>query len=227
MQKNLKDVDGIARKGIVLQSLMRLKQLCNHPSQLLGESDYAPENSGKFLRIASLCEEISQRQQKVLIFSQFREIISPLFEYLSTIFKKEGLILHGSTSIKERGEFVERFQNDDNCPFFILSLKAGGSGLNLTAASHVIHFDRWWNPAVENQATDRAFRIGQKNNVLVHKFVTQGTIEEKIDTMIAEKQVVADNLLSGSSEINLTELNDDELIELVQLDINQASLQKV
>lgn len=227
MQKHLENTNGIARKGVVLRSLMRLKQLCNHPSQLLGDGDYNPENSGKFLRLASLCEEISERQQKVLIFSQFREIIPSLFEYLSTIFKKEGLILHGSTPVKDRGELVSRFQNDENYPFFILSLKAGGSGLNLTTASHVIHFDRWWNPAVENQATDRAFRIGQKNNVLVHKFITQGTIEEKIDAIIAEKQTMADNLLSGNSEINLTELTDDELINLVQLEIKQADLQKV
>jgi len=225
MKKALENTEGIARKGLVMQSLMRLKQVCNHPSQLLGESQYLAENSGKFLRIASICEEIAERQEKVLIFSQFREIIEPLAEHLSTVFKKDALILHGGTSVKKRKDLVDSFQNDENSPFFIISLKAGGTGLNLTAASHVIHFDRWWNPAVENQATDRAFRIGQKNNVLVHKFVTEGTIENKIDQMISEKQDMANNILSGKEEIKLTELSNDELINLVQVDINQSSLE--
>ena len=134
-------------------------------------------------------------------------------------------MLHGGTGVKRRQELVDRFQRDDGPPFFILSLKAGGTGLNLTAASHVIHFDRWWNPAVENQATDRAFRIGQRRNVLVHRFVTRGTIEEKIDRMIAEKRQLADDLLDGEQEVNLTELSDDELIDLVRLDVTRANPQ--
>jgi SNF2 family DNA or RNA helicase len=126
--------------------------------------------------------------------------------------------------VKKRQALVEQFQSDDGPPFFILSLKAGGTGLNLTAACHVIHFDRWWNPAVENQATDRAFRIGQKHNVLVHKFITTGTVEEKIDAMITEKQKMADEILSSGKEVNLTELPDDEILRLVSLDVTRAKL---
>ncbi len=212
----------MARRGVVLQSLMRLKQICNHPSQMIGDGEYNPTHSGKFARLAEICEEIALRQEKALIFTQFREIIDPLFEHLTGIFGREGLVLHGGTTVKKRKGLVEAFQNEDGPPFFILSLKAGGTGLNLTAASHVIHFDRWWNPAVENQATDRAFRIGQRRNVLVHKFVTRGTIEEQIDQVIAEKREMAEAILGGSGEMNLTELSDDELINLVRLDVSRA-----
>jgi non-specific serine/threonine protein kinase len=132
-------------------------------------------------------------------------------------------VLHGGTPVKKRQEMVNAFQRDDGPPFFVLSIKAGGTGLNLTAASHVIHFDRWWNPAVENQATDRAFRIGQKKNVLVHKFITSGTLEEKIDQMLEEKQATADQILSGGAEKSLTEMSNDELLALVQLDLNAGS----
>ena len=147
----------------------------------------------------------------------------PLLHYLSGIFKRNGLVLHGETPVKERQKIVEQFQQDDGPPFLILTVKAGGTGLNLTAASHVIHFDRWWNPAVENQATDRAFRIGQKKNVLVHKFVCKGTIEEKIDTMINDKKALAENLLGGGGEEKLlTEMSNDELIKFVSLDLTKA-----
>ncbi len=138
------------------------------------------------------------------------------------MFGRAGLVLHGETEVRKRKELVRRFQEDDNVPFFVLSLKAGGAGLNLTAASHVIHFDRWWNPAVENQATDRAFRIGQTKNVLVHKFVCRGTVEEKIDQMIESKKQLAGDLLGGGGEIVLTEMKDDELLKLVTLDLNAA-----
>jgi SNF2 family DNA or RNA helicase len=222
LQQKLESVDGMARRGLVLQTLMRLKQVCNHPSQLSGDADYTPGNSGKFLRLTEICEELAQRQEKALIFTQFREIIAPLADHLCAIFGRPGLILHGGTSVKQRKGIVDQFQDDSGPPFFILSLKAGGTGLNLTAAAHVIHFDRWWNPAVENQATDRAFRIGQKRNVLVHKFITRGTIEERIDALIAEKRKLAEDVLSGEGEVNLTELNDDELIRLVQLDVSRA-----
>ena len=141
---------------------------------------------------------------------------------MSEVFGRPGLVLHGGTAVSKRRALVEDFQREDGPPFFVLSLKAGGTGLNLTAASHVIHFDRWWNPAVENQATDRAFRIGQKENVLVHKFVCQGTVEEKIDAMIEAKQSLSDDLLAGSGEINLTEMKDDELLRLVALDLDAA-----
>ena len=126
--------------------------------------------------------------------------------------------------MRKRKQLIEQFQADDGPPFFVVSLKAGGTGLNLTAASHIIHFDRWWNPAVENQATDRAFRIGQKRNVLVHKFVTTGTIEERIHEMIAEKQKMADEILSSDGEVNLTELSDEQLLKVVSLDVTRAQL---
>ena len=213
---------GIARRGAVLRSLLRLKQVCNHPSQLSGDGDYRTAASGKFLRLGEICEELAGRQEKVLVFTQFREIIDPLAEHLASVFGRTGLVLHGATGVRKRRVLVDRFQAEDGPPFFILSLKAGGTGLNLTAASHVIHFDRWWNPAVENQATDRAFRIGQQRNVLVHKFVATGTVEERIDRMIAEKQKMADDVLTGGGEVNLTELSDDALVDLVRLDVTRA-----
>ena len=171
----------IQKRGLVLAFLMRFKQICNHPSQWLGDGAFDPADSGKFLRMRELAEEIAERQEKLLVFTQFREMTGPLSDTLGKVFGREGLILHGSTAVKDRQKLVERFQADGGPPFFVLSLKAGGTGLNLTAAAHVIHFDRWWNPAVENQATDRAFRIGQKRNVLVHKFTCRGTVEEKIN----------------------------------------------
>ena len=146
----------------------------------------------------------------------------PLSAFLGGVFGRPGLVLHGETAVAKRKDLVRRFQEDELVPFFVLSLKAGGSGLNLTAAAHVIHFDRWWNPAVENQATDRAFRIGQTKNVLVHKFVCRGTVEEKIDALIESKRKLADDLLEGGGEINLTELDDSQLLKLVALDINAA-----
>ncbi len=224
LKEKLKDVDGIARRGLVLQYLMRFKQLCNHPSQLTGDGGYDPADSGKFLRISEICEEIASRQEKTLIFTQFQEIIDPLANHLSTIFGRTGLILHGGIEVRKRKQIIEQFQADDGPPFFVLSLKAGGTGLNLTAASHIIHFDRWWNPAVENQATDRAFRIGQKRNVLVHKFVTTGTIEERINEMLMEKQKMSDEILSSDGEINLTELSDEQLLKMVSLDVTRAQL---
>ena len=224
MQKDLEESEGMARRGIVLQSLMRLKQVCNHPSQATGTGDFSPSKSGKFQRLGEICSEIADRQERVLVFTQFRELIDSLSDYLTEVFGRPGLVLHGGTAVKKRSRLVEEFQAPDGPPFFILSLKAGGTGLNLTRASHVVHFDRWWNPAVENQATDRAFRIGQKRNVLVHKFVTRGTLEERIDEMISAKQKLADEILSGESEVNLTELSNDELMDLVRLDVNRAQV---
>lgn len=221
----LKTADGIQRRGIVLAQLMRLKQICNHPAQVSGTNDYAANQSGKFSRLAEIVEEIASRQEKVLVFTQFREIAEPLAGFLATIFHRSGLVLHGGTSVKKRKEFVEQFQREDGPPFFVLSLKAGGTGLNLTAASHVIHFDRWWNPAIENQATDRAFRIGQKKNVLVHKFICRGTVEERIDEMIAQKSQVAGEAIGGegSGEVLLTEMDNDTLLQFVKLDLHQAT----
>ena len=160
MERELEATEGIARRGVVLRTLMQLKQVCNHPSQLSGDGEYRPADSGKFLRLAEIGEELADRQQRALVFTQFREIIDPLSERLEAVFGRPGLALHGGTGVRRRQDLVDRFQRDDGPPFFVLSLKAGGTGLNLTAASHVVHFDRWWNPAVENQATDRAFRIG-------------------------------------------------------------------
>ena len=224
LEKSLQSYEDIDRKGLILSSLMRLKQICNHPSQGNKEGTFSPSLSGKFERLKLLCQEISDRQEKVLIFTQFREIIEPLAAFLETVFQRPGLILHGGTSIKKRQDIVQSFQKEEGPPFFILSLKAGGTGLNLTEASHVIHFDRWWNPAVENQATDRAFRIGQKKNVLVHKFVTKGTLEEKIDEMIEAKKRLSQEVLSTSNEVNITELKDDELLDLLRLDIQEAMI---
>ncbi len=222
LARDLENAEGIQRRGIVLAYLMRLKQICNHPAQWLGDGAYEADLSGKFLRLAELCDELAQRQEKALIFTQFREITGPLAEHLQKIFGRPGVVLHGQTAVAKRRALVDAFQQDDGPPFFVLSLKAGGTGLNLTAASQVIHFDRWWNPAVENQATDRAFRIGQKKNVLVHKFVCRGTIEERIDQMISEKSHLARELLEGGTEKVLTEMGDEELLRFVALDIHRA-----
>ncbi|MBI2570272.1 MAG: DEAD/DEAH box helicase [Candidatus Schekmanbacteria bacterium] len=223
LEKDLEESDGMQRRGLVLAYLMRLKQICNHPAQWRGDGGYEPAESGKFGRLAELCEEIAERQDKVLVFTQFREITEPLAAFLTEIFGRRGAVLHGGTSVKARGELVKTFQNSDAVPFMVLSLKAGGTGLTLTAATHVIHFDRWWNPAVENQATDRAFRIGQKRNVLVHKFVCRGTIEERIDRMIEDKkQLFQDLVEGGGGEARLTELSNDELMALLRLDIDRA-----
>jgi SNF2 family DNA or RNA helicase len=219
---SLEDADGIRRKGVVLATLMRLKQICNHPSQWLGDQAWAEADSGKWARLREIAEVVAARQEKMLVFTQFREMTAPLAAFLGGIFGRPGLVLHGQTEVKRRKALVQAFQTDEAVPFFILSLKAGGAGLTLTAASHVLHFDRWWNPAVENQATDRAFRIGQKRNVLVQKFVCRGTVEERIDTLIEAKRGLSEELLAGSGEINLTEMNDDALLHLVALDLNAA-----
>ena len=221
MQKALHETEnGLQRRGIVLGFLTRFKQICNHPAQYLGNGDYTADHAGKFLRLAELVESIASRQERLLVFTQFREMTEPLHDYLSQCFGCPGLILHGGTTVKARSSLVQSFQAEDGPPFFVLSLKAAGTGLNLTAANHVIHFDRWWNPAVENQASDRAFRIGQKRNVLVHKFICKGTLEEKIDQLIMSKQDLADELLAGGSDKILTEMSNDELLDLVQLDLN-------
>jgi superfamily II DNA or RNA helicase len=222
LKRALDERDGIKRRGTILASLLRFKQICNHPSQLLGDNVWATDASGKFSRLGEICEPIAARQDKVLVFTQFREMCDPLATYLSQIFGREGLVLHGSVPVKKRKELVDAFQDEAGPPFFVLSLKAGGTGLNLTAASHVIHFDRWWNPAVENQATDRAFRIGQKKNVLVHKFVCRGTIEERIDGLIESKRALFDAVIEGGEELRITELSNEELMSLVRLDLGAA-----
>ena len=222
LARRLEDVDGIQRRGMVLAFLVRLKQICNHPSQWLGDGAWTEKDSGKFARLRDIVEVIAVRQEKVLIFTQFKETTAPLAAFLGSVFGRAGLVLHGGTEVKKRKELVRQFQEDEDIPFFVLSLKAGGAGLNLTAASHVIHFDRWWNPAVENQATDRAFRIGQTKNVLVHKFICRGTVEDKIDQMIESKKQLAGDVLGGGADMVLTEMKDEELLKLVALDLSAA-----
>lgn len=211
--------EGIERKGLVISSLMKFKQICNHPSQYLGQEGYAPNESGKYERLREICETIYEKRERVIIFTQFKEITKPLSEFLETIFEHEGLVLHGGTSVKNRKDIVDKFQGDEYVPFMVLSIKAGGVGLNLTAASHVIHFDRWWNPAVENQATDRAFRIGQKKNVIVHKFITKGTIEEKIDMMIEDKIKLSNEIVPDIQESFITEMSNADIMDLFKLNI--------
>jgi non-specific serine/threonine protein kinase len=218
----IKQESGIRRKGMVLAFLMRFKQICNHPSQWLGDGAWSEGDSGKWARLREIAEVVAARQEKMLVFTQFREITAPLARFLGSVFQRPGLVLHGETNVKTRGELVRRFQEDESAGFFVLSLKAGGTGLNLTEASHVVHFDRWWNPAVENQATDRAFRIGQTRNVLVHKFLCRGTVEEKIDELIESKRRLSEELLEGGADLLLTEMNDDDLLKLVALDLNKA-----
>ncbi len=213
---------GIQRKGTILAYLMRLKQICNHPSQWLGDRRYDPEDSGKFFRLRELTETIAAKQEKVLVFTQFREMTQPLADFLATIFQRPGLVLDGSTPVRARKGLVDAFQQSGGPPFFVLSLKAGGTGLNLTAATHVIHFDRWWNPAVENQATDRAHRIGQTRNVLVHKFTCRGTVEEKIDALIQSKVTLAKDVIEANVEKMLTEMNNEELLNLMRMDLSRA-----
>ncbi|MCF7708202.1 MAG: DEAD/DEAH box helicase [Verrucomicrobia bacterium] len=220
----LREIEGINRRGLVLAYLMRFKQICNHPSQFIGDGGYESSESGKFERLRIICEEIASRQEKLLVFTQFREMTEPIAAFLGGVFGREGLVLHGGTTVKKRRALIEMFQNEGGPPFFVLSLKAGGIGLNLTAASHVIHFDRWWNPAVENQATDRTFRIGQHKNVVVHKFICRGTVEEKIDALIDEKINLADDILKAGAESMLTEMSNEELLNVVSLDIDRAKL---
>jgi SNF2 family DNA or RNA helicase len=213
----LEKADGIRRKGIVLATLTRLKQICNHPTQYLADNSPLPGRSGKLARLTEMIEEAISVDDRLLVFTQFAEMGNMLHRHLQETFGREALFLHGAVPKKQRDRMVERFQDEpQGPPVFILSLKAGGTGLNLTRASHVFHFDRWWNPAVENQATDRAFRIGQKKNVQVHKFVCAGTLEEKIDAMIEAKHEIASGVV-GSGEAWLTELSTSQLKDLFAL----------
>lgn len=209
----------IKRKGIILGSIMKLKQICNHPSQYLGQDDYEAEESGKFALLQELCETIYGKRERVIVFTQFKEMTRPIASFLETIFHAPGFVLHGGTQVKKRAEIVEAFQGDEYVPFIVLSVKAGGTGLNLTRANHVIHFDRWWNPAVENQATDRAFRIGQTKDVLVHKIVCRGTIEEKIDELLESKKELVNKVIGATdgTEKWLTQLGNEELLSLLKL----------
>lgn len=223
LAKDLAETKGMQKKGLILAALMAFKQICNHPAQYSGDTHYEPSESGKFMRLRELCQPIAERQERALIFTQFTEIIPALRDFMKGIFGRDGLVLTGETPIHQRRALVDEFQGVDAPPFFILSLKAGGTGLTLTAASHVIHFDRWWNPAVENQATDRAYRIGQKKSVLVHKFVSRGTLEERIDRTLRDKLGLAEGVLAEGNELSLTEMSDAELMRFVALDVNQIA----
>ena len=209
--------DLMSRRGLILSTLLRLKQVCNHPAQFLADHSAVPGRSGKLARLTEMLEEILEQDERTLVFTQFAEMGHLLQAYLQEHLAREVLFLHGSLSKTQRDRMVERFQNaPDGPPVFILSIKAGGTGLNLTRANHVVHFDRWWNPAVENQATDRAFRIGQNRQVEVHKFVCLGTVEERIDELIERKRSLAERVV-GSGEAWLTELSTAELQDLFRL----------
>ncbi len=209
--------EGIDRRGLVLALLLKLKQVCNHPAHFLGDNSDIVNRSGKLQRLTELLDEIREAGEKTLIFTQFTQMGKIIQQYLQKLFGEEVFFLHGGISKKRRDQMIDTFQQESKSPgIFILSLKAGGTGLNLTTANHVIHYDRWWNPAVENQATDRAFRIGQNKNVEVHKFITAGTLEERIDDMIDKKTAVAGKVL-GTGEQWLTELSNNDLRNLIML----------
>ncbi|WP_045740640.1 DEAD/DEAH box helicase [Actinoplanes rectilineatus] len=217
MMAEIESTEGIQRRGTVLAAMMKLKQACNHPAHLLKDGSRLPGRSGKLARLEELADEIIDDGDKALIFTQYAEWGSLLQPYLAAHTDRPVLWLHGGLSKDRRDALVERFQNDDEPMLFLLSLKAAGTGLNLTAANHVVHFDRWWNPAVEDQATDRAFRIGQSRNVQVRKFICTGTLEEKIDQMIERKKALASSVV-GTGEDWITDLNTDQLRELFSLD---------
>ncbi len=217
MEERILNSEGIERRGVVLATIIKLKQICNHPDQYLGQETFSGDDSGKFALLKSICETIYEKRERVLVFTQFREITEYLARFLKEIFHADGYVLHGGTPVSRRSKIVEAFQGDAYVPFIVLSVKAGGTGLNLTKANHVIHFDRWWNPAVENQATDRAFRIGQTKNVMVHKLVCQKTIEEKIDAIIESKKELAENVIGSGGEKWITELDNNALMNLLRL----------
>lgn len=219
MEEKIINSEGMEHRGIVLATITKLKQICNHPDQFLGGEAYSLKDSGKFQMLKELCETIYEKRERVLVFTQYKEIIPYLSDFLSDIFHQNGFVIHGSIPVNQRGKLVEQFNSEEYVPFIICSLKAAGTGLNLTAANHVIHFDRWWNPAVENQATDRAFRIGQKKNVMVHKFVSEGTIEEKIDEMINSKKALAESVIASGSENWITEMKGEDLMKLLRLEV--------
>jgi SNF2 family DNA or RNA helicase len=217
MLEKIEQADGITRRGLVLSTLLKLKQVCNHPAHFMADGSSLSRRSGKLARLEEMLEEVLAEGDKALIFTQFAEMGMLLRQYLQNAFGRETLFLYGGTAKQQRDLLIQRFQEERRgAPLFVLSLKAGGVGLNLTAASHVFHFDRWWNPAVENQATDRAFRIGQQKNVQVHKFVCVGTLEERIDQMIEQKKELAERIV-GSGENWLTEMSTAQLRELFAL----------
>jgi len=217
MMEEIESSEGIQRKGLVLSALTKLKQICNHPALFLHDGSSLNARSGKLEQLKDMLDNVLAVNEKALIFTQYSEMGEMLKNHLEEAYGREIFFLHGGIVQKKRDKMVTYFQEDKNAPpIFILSVKAGGLGLNLTSANHVFHFDRWWNPAVENQATDRSFRIGQKKNVHAYKFITQGTLEEKIDEMIESKKDLSDRILSAGDSW-LTELSNDKLRELFGL----------
>jgi len=213
----LESSDPKARLGLILSTITKFKQVCNHPDHYLGQDGYDEKDSGKFGMLRQICESIRDNREKVLVFTQYKEIIDPLSKLLEDVFGRKGEIFHGSLTKKARSDAVERFNSQDNyVPYMVISLKAGGTGLNLTSANHVIHFDRWWNPAVEQQATDRAFRIGQTKDVMVHKFICENTLEERIDDIIKSKAKLASDVI-GESESWISDMSDKEILDLFRM----------
>ena len=222
-ETRLESAEGMERRGSILDTLTKLKQACNHPRQLLGDNSAIAGRSGKLARLQELLDEALPAGDRVLVFSQFAEMGAILQRHVQETYGLETPFLHGGVSRKQRDRMVQRFQGDPDGPqVFVLSLKAGGSGLNLPRANHVIHYDRWWNPAVENQATDRAFRIGQTKDVHVHKLICAGTLEDRIDLMIEIKQETADQVVGATSERWLTELSNAELRDVLALSTTPA-----
>ena len=219
MLERIDATDGIERRGLVLATMTKLKQVCNHPAHFLRDGSRLPGRSGKLERLDEILEEVLAVGERALLFTQYAEFGAMLRSHLTGRFGRDVLFLHGGVSKAGRDEMVSRFQAEEAAspPLFVLSLKAGGTGLTLTAANHVVHVDRWWNPAVEDQATDRAFRIGQRRAVQVRKFVCAGTVEEKIATMIRDKRGLAARIV-GTGEQWLTDLSTGQLAELFRLD---------
>jgi len=224
MLRRIEETDGIERKGLVLATMLRLKQVCNHPAQYLGDGSALGSRSGKLERTVEILEEVSERGEKALVFTQFAEMGTMLRDHLQQRLGARVAFLHGGVPRRQRDAMVQEFQGEDSeVPVMVLSLKAGGTGLNLTAANHVVHFDRWWNPAVENQATDRAFRIGQRRDVQVRKLICAGTLEDRIDQMIEAKRDLAERIV-GAGESWLTELSTDELAAVFRLSAEIVSV---
>jgi non-specific serine/threonine protein kinase len=211
---------GMKRRGIVLAALTRLKQICNHPAHALGDGSKLAGRSGKLHRFDELVTDLLDAGEQALVFTQFREMGMLLQQHLADRFHQSVPFLHGGVPKAARDDMVERFQaGTGGSPLLLVSLRAGGTGLNLTAASRVVHYDRWWNPAVEDQATDRAWRIGQERSVFVHKLVCQGTVEERIDALINDKRQLADAVVGTTGEGWVSELDTDQLRDLVTLDM--------